>query len=73
MVIIFGWGSGQAKDLGPAAPAICPNCHNDVYMHHVRSNKQFSLFFVPLGSYGSNEYLACPICQHALQIGPGMN
>jgi hypothetical protein len=72
MVVIMGWGSGQAKDLGPVAPAICPNCHNDVFMHHVRSNKQFSLYFVPLASYGSNEYLACPICQHALQIRPEM-
>ena len=70
MVLIMGWGSGQAKDLGPVAPAICPNCHNDVFMHHVRSNKQFSLFFVPMANYGSNEYLACPICQHALQIRP---
>lgn len=73
MVVIFGWGSGQAKDLGPVAPAICPNCHNDVFMHHVRSNKQFSLYFVPLASYGSNEYLACPTCQHALKIGPELS
>ena len=73
MVVIFGWGAGQAKDLGPVAPAICPNCHNDVFMHHVRSDKQFSLYFVPLASYGSNEYLACPVCQHALKIGPELS
>jgi hypothetical protein len=71
MVLIMGWGGGQAKDLGPVAPATCPNCHNSVYMHHVRSNKQFSLYFVPLASYGGNEYLACPICQHAMQVPPG--
>ncbi|HEY7023704.1 MAG TPA: SHOCT domain-containing protein [Candidatus Limnocylindrales bacterium] len=71
MVLIMGWGGGQAKDLGPVAPATCPNCHNAVYLHHVRSNKQFSLYFVPLASYGGNEYLACPICQHAMQVPPG--
>lgn len=71
MVLIMGWGGGQAQDLGPVAPATCPNCHNDVYLHQVRSNKQFSLYFVPLASYGGNEYLACPICQHAMQIPPG--
>ena len=70
MVVIFGWGSGKAKDLGPVAPAICPNCHNDVLMHHVRSNKQFSLYFIPIADYGGNEYLVCPICQHALQLRP---
>jgi hypothetical protein len=71
MVLIMGWGSGQTKDLGPVAPATCPNCHNDVYLHHLRSNKQFSLYFVPLASYGGNEYLACPICQHAMSVPPG--
>lgn len=69
MVLIMGWGSGKAKDLGPVAPAICPNCHNDVFMHEVRSNKSFSLYFVPIADYGGDAYLVCPICQHALKIG----
>jgi len=70
MVVIFGWGDGRSKSLGPVAPAICPNCHNDVFMHEVRSSQQFSLYFVPLGSYNSKEYLACPTCQHAAMIPP---
>jgi uncharacterized protein YbaR (Trm112 family) len=70
MVIIFGWGSGDTIDLGEVAPVICPNCHNDVFLHQVRSDKRFSLFFVPLASYGSNEYLACPICRHGLEVQP---
>jgi uncharacterized protein YbaR (Trm112 family) len=70
MVIIFGWGSGGTQDLGEVAPVVCPNCHNDVFLHQVRSDKRFSLFFVPLASYGSNEYLACPICQHGLEVRP---
>ena len=68
MVLIFGFGSGQPRDLGEVAPTTCPNCHNEVYLHHVRSQKEFSLFFVPVVPYGSNEYLLCPICRHGLQL-----
>lgn len=71
MVVIMGWGGGRTQDLGPVAPATCPNCHNSVYLHQVRSDKQFSLYFVPLASYDNNEYLACPICQHGLALPPG--
>ena len=70
MVLIFGWGSGEAQDLGEIAPVSCPNCHNDVFLHHIKSDKRVSLFFVPLASYGTNDYLSCPICRHGLQIAP---
>jgi hypothetical protein len=70
MVVIFGWGAGEAQDLGEVAPAICPNCHNHVFMHHVRSEKKVSLYFVPLIPYGTDEYLSCPTCRHGLQIRP---
>jgi uncharacterized protein YbaR (Trm112 family) len=70
LVVIFGWGAGQAQDLGEVAPATCPNCHNQVFLHHIRSDKHVSLYFIPLVPYGSNEYLACPICRHGLQIHP---
>jgi uncharacterized protein YbaR (Trm112 family) len=70
LVVIFGWGAGQAQDLGEVAPTTCPNCHNQVFLHHIRSDKHVSLYFIPLVPYGSNEYLACPICRHGLQIHP---
>jgi hypothetical protein len=70
VVVIFGFGGGSAQDLGEAVPARCPNCHNDVYLHHVRSQKSFSLYFVPIAQYGTNEYLLCPICQKGLQVTP---
>ena len=38
MVLIFGFGSGQPRDLGEVAPTTCPNCHNEVYLHHVVDN-----------------------------------
>lgn len=68
MVVIFGFGGSSAQDLGETVPARCPNCHNDVYLHHVRSQKQFSLYFVPIAQYGTNEYLLCPICQRGVQV-----
>src|SRR3954454_23490470 len=70
MVLIFGWGAGEAKDMGEVAPAVCPNCHNHVFMHHIRSEKKVSLYFVPVIPYGTNEYLACPICHQGLALRP---
>jgi uncharacterized protein YbaR (Trm112 family) len=70
MVVIFGWGAGEAQDLGEVAPAVCPNCHNHVLLHHIRSDKRVTLYFIPLVPYGTDEYLACPICRHGLQLRP---
>ena len=70
MVLIFGWGGGPAEDRGEVAGLRCPNCHNDVWFHKVRSTKQVSLFFVPVMPYGTDEYLLCPVCRHRLQTAP---
>ena len=71
MVIIFGWGAGEAQDHGEVAPVVCPNCHNHVFLHHIHTEKKVSLYFVPLVPYGATEYLVCPICRQGLQIQPG--
>jgi hypothetical protein len=68
MVVIFGFGRGKQKDLGEIAPNVCPNCHNQVFFHHVRSKKSVRLYFVPVVPYGTDNYLVCPICSRALQI-----
>jgi hypothetical protein len=71
MVLIFGWGAGEAQDLGEVAPTVCPNCHNQVFLHHVRSKKSVRLYFVPVVPYGTDEYLLCPVCRQGLQVsGP---
>jgi zinc-ribbon family/Short C-terminal domain len=67
-MVIFGFGPGKAEDLGEVAPCVCPNCHNQVFLHHVRSKKSVSLYFVPVVPYGTDEYLMCPICSRGLQI-----
>jgi hypothetical protein len=68
MVLIFGWGQSEARDLGEVAPALCPNCHNVVALHRVRTKKSVSLYFVPVMPYGGDDYLLCPICRHGLQL-----
>ena len=71
MVVIFGFGAGKQEDLGEVAPAVCPNCHNQVFLHHVRSKKSVRLYFVPVVPYGTDEYLVCPVCSRGLQVsGP---
>ena len=69
MVVIFGWGA-DTQDLGEVAPTTCPNCHNPVFLHHIRSQKRVTLYFVPVVPYGTDEFLACPICRHGLQVAP---
>ena len=68
MVLVFGWGQGSVDDRGEVAPVRCPNCHNDVFLHLVRSTKEVSLYFVPVMPYGADEYLVCRVCGHGLHV-----
>ena len=71
MVIVFGWGQGPVNDRGEVVSVVCPNCHNHVFLHEIQSNRQVSLYFVPMASYRTDVYLACPICRHGLQVDAG--
>jgi len=68
MVVIFGFGPGKAEDLGEAVQVVCPNCHNQVMLHHVRSKKTVRLYFVPVVPYGTDDYLVCPVCSKGMQL-----
>lgn len=68
MVVIFGFGAGKGEDLGEVVATMCPNCHNQVFLHHVRSKKSVRLYFVPVVPYGTDDYLVCPICSRGLQL-----
>ncbi len=70
MVIIFGWGSSGTEDRGEVVPVLCPRCHNQVMLHEIQSRGQVSLYFVPMASYDTDRYLACPICHAGLQVRP---
>jgi len=39
-----------------------------VFLHHVRSKKHVSLYFVPVVPYGTEDYLVCPVCSRGLQL-----
>src|ERR1700722_1443691 len=71
MVVIFGFGPGHPEDLGEVASCVCPNCHNQVFLHHVRSKKSVRLYFVPVVPYGTEDYLVCPVCSRGLQVSNG--
>ena len=68
MVVVFGFGPGSPEDQGEVAPCVCPNCHNQVFLHHVRSKKSVRLYFVPVVPYGTDDYLVCPVCSRGLQV-----
>jgi zinc ribbon protein len=68
MVVIFGFGPGKQEDLGEAVQIVCPNCHNQVMLHHVRSKKTVRLYFVPVVPYGTDDYLVCPVCSRGMQL-----
>src|SRR5215475_15403365 len=68
MVVIFGFGAGSPEDQGEVAPCVCPNCHNQVFLHYIRSKKSVRLYFVPVVPYGTNNYLVCPVCSRGLQV-----
>ena len=68
MLVIFGFGPGSPEDQGEVAPCVCPNCHNQVFLHHVRSKKSVRLDFVPVVPYGTDDYLVCPVRSRGLQV-----
>jgi hypothetical protein len=68
MVVIFGFGPGKQEDLGEAVQVVCPNCSNQVVLHHVRSKKTVRLYFVPVVPYGTDDYLVCPVCSRGMQL-----
>jgi len=68
MVVIFGFGPGKQEDLGEAVQTVCPNCNNQVMLHHVRSKKTVRLYFVPVVPYGTDDYLVRPICSRGMQL-----
>jgi uncharacterized protein YbaR (Trm112 family) len=68
MVVIFGFGPGKQEDLGEAVQVVCPNCNNQVMLHHVRSKKTVRLYFVPVVPYGTDDYLVCPVCSRGMQL-----
>lgn len=67
-MIIFGFGGGKPKDLGPVVLTTCPNCRNETTFHYVKHTKWFRLYFVPLVPYSTKHYLQCPVCDRGMKL-----
>jgi hypothetical protein len=67
-MLIFGFGPGKAQDLGEVAPVTCAGCHNEVFLHRMRTRKAVRLYFVPVVPYGTDDYLLCPVCNRGIQL-----
>lgn len=64
----MGFGPRKPKDLGPVAPALCPNCGNHVTFRLLEMRNWFSLFFVPLVPGRARHVVLCPICQYGIEL-----
>jgi zinc-ribbon family len=67
-MIIFGWGGGKPKDLGPALPNKCARCGREEFARYFTVTKWFSLFFIPLIPYSTKHFLVCPTCTNAREL-----
>lgn len=67
-MIIFGFGHKKNKNLGPVGKIACPNCNNEDFWELVTSRTYFTLFFVPLIPYSSENFIMCPICRVAREV-----
>lgn len=67
-MIIFGWGGGKAKDLGPAMPFCCQRCQREGFARYFTVTKWFRLYFVPLIPYETKHFLVCPVCTAATPL-----
>jgi len=72
MFFLFGWGGGKKQSFGPAVPVSCPNCHNQTFLNLVQIKKQFTIFFIPVGSYETINVLSCQICSRGMEISPAI-
>jgi hypothetical protein len=67
--MILGWPGG-VTDLGEVAPATCPSCGQNVFMHLIRTQDAIALYFIAVAPFSVTDYLSCPSCKSGLQIRP---
>ena len=68
MFFIFGWGHLTRKQYDSGIERECPQCHNPARMILLHVKKWFTFFFIPVIPYGTEYFLACPTCGHALML-----
>lgn len=68
MFVIFGWNHQEVTSIGPVYQHQCPNCHNTEFWHLSKISKYFTLFFIPVFPYGSDNWYYCPTCNYSLKL-----
>jgi hypothetical protein len=67
-MIVFGWGGGRPKDLGPALPFQCSRCNREGFARYFTVTKWFRLYFIPIVPYQTKHFLVCPSCTAASEL-----
>ena len=68
MFFIFGWGTQTTKEYGPVDIYHCNHCNNDKPWVVMSRTSWFTLFFIPIIPYGSDNFLICPICKYGVSL-----
>ena len=61
MFFLFGIGQ-HLKDLGPGHFQTCPRCGNHTRWQRVEISQRFTLFFIPVFSWGKKLVEQCTVC-----------
>jgi len=67
-MIVFGWGGGKPKDMGPAMPFVCSRCERPGFARYFTVTKWFRLYFIPVMPYQTKQFLVCPTCMAAHEL-----
>jgi len=65
--VIFGL-KRRDSDHGPAMPAHCERCRNDVFLHPYGWRTWFHIFWIPLIPWTATRTLTCPVCAEGIEI-----
>ncbi|MFZ5354085.1 MAG: zinc-ribbon domain-containing protein [Bacillota bacterium] len=68
MFIIFGWGKQTVKTHGPVHVYHCENCNNDRNWILYSKKTWFTLFFIPVIPYSSQNAILCPVCNYGIKL-----
>lgn len=68
MFIVFGWGRQTVKKHGPVYKLHCDHCKNDEYWQLYSKKTWFTLFFIPVIPYETENLILCPICSYGVKL-----
>lgn len=61
--ILFGFGKKTVHPQGAAFIHRCPSCEHEVEWQLVTIRSWFTLFFIPVIPYKTQDMVVCPRCQ----------